>query len=218
MSMSMIEQQVAEYIQWARKHPDRVAKTAPRNEWVIEQCRKVSPHAPVVLRSEPFANALYARCYLNALAAAECLEGNVVVGWSLWQNKAYLTLEHHAVWEQPNGERVDVTPQTLGEKEILFVQERIFTPEEFRALEDDWAALCRMRRNDFFARPEAGRMGQLCADCKSRAASFEPFSDQAKYWENRANYYFDQVGKPLVDRKAKRQARKRQRQAKKQNR
>jgi hypothetical protein len=216
--MNMIAKQVAEYIQWARKHPDSVAKIAPLNEWVMEQCRKVSPYPPVILKSEPIADAQYGKCYLNALTAAECFGGNVVIGWSVWQNKVYLDLEHHAVWEQANGQRVDVTPQVLGDKEILFLELQIYSPEEMRDVERDLTAFRRTARNIFVPCPGTGKLGILCADCKLRAASFEPFTERSKYWENQASFYFDQVGKAHIDRKAKRQARKRQRQAKKRNR
>lgn len=49
--------------------------------------------------------------------------GKQVIGWQLWQGPLLLEAEFHAVWKNPNGEVVDITPKQLPFKEILFVED-----------------------------------------------------------------------------------------------
>lgn len=190
--MDFLDMLVKQEIQFARQNPDRVAKMAPLTDWVKEQIRTVSPIAPVTLKCEPSPFALHGRCYQNVLEQATEHGGRVVTGWSCWLDKATLYLEYHAVWQSPNGERLDVTPQLLNEKGTRFVEQREWTVQDFQIFENGLAEK-HVNRDRYFAVPTAGANGKRVAECKTNAANFRAFSKQNQYWMKRAIYYYERI-------------------------
>lgn len=47
--------------------------------------------------------------------------GKRVLGWQIWKGELLIEAEFHAVWENPDGKYIDITPKSLPFTEILFV-------------------------------------------------------------------------------------------------
>ncbi|MGQ2917152.1 hypothetical protein [Rhizobium oryzihabitans] len=64
-----------------------------------------------------------AQCHVSAKHKALSDGGRRVHGWALWMFGDLLLADHHSVWEDSNGNLVDVTPPSNGGEEILFVRD-----------------------------------------------------------------------------------------------
>jgi hypothetical protein len=64
-----------------------------------------------------------AQCHVSAKHKALSDGGRRVHGWALWMFDGLLLAEHHSVWEDHNGDLVDVTPPSNGGMEIVFVRD-----------------------------------------------------------------------------------------------
>jgi hypothetical protein len=61
-------------------------------------------------------------CWFNCLDYQQKNSGKVVFGWAIWHTKRNTLLaQHHAVWQSNTGQYLDVTPNELSIKEILFL-------------------------------------------------------------------------------------------------
>ncbi|MEG2419999.1 MAG: SEC-C metal-binding domain-containing protein [Oscillospiraceae bacterium] len=77
---------------------------------------------PIYIPIQPIENGQYGECYKNVQNAINAMGGKRILGWNIWWwANILLEAEAHAIWENPNGEYVDVTPQRDGEKQILFL-------------------------------------------------------------------------------------------------
>ena len=64
---------------------------------------------------------LYCFCFDGVLEKVRHDGGGIRLGWVIWEwPNAFLNAEFHAVWIDPAGQLVDITPKPLGEKTILF--------------------------------------------------------------------------------------------------
>ena len=64
---------------------------------------------------------LYCWCFDGVLEKVKHDGGGILLGWVIWEwPNAFLNAEFHAVWIDPAGQLVDITPKPLGEKSILF--------------------------------------------------------------------------------------------------
>lgn len=98
-------------------------------------CAMLSPTPPryVPVHPEPTAKRIY--CFDNSVAQAKRAGGQAVYGWAVWHWPGrWFEAEHHAVWRNPAGELIDVTPQTGEPQRILFVQDDSapYDPTTFR--------------------------------------------------------------------------------------
>lgn len=60
-------------------------------------------------------------CFLNVREKIKLDKGAGLFGWNIWEYpNLYLTAEFHAVWQDPSGTLVDVTPKVDGETRIVF--------------------------------------------------------------------------------------------------
>lgn len=73
----------------------------------------------------PYADHGYdaAQCHVSAKHKALSDGGRRVHGWALWMFDDILLADHHSVWEDTDGNLVDVTPPSNGGVEILFVRD-----------------------------------------------------------------------------------------------
>lgn len=62
-------------------------------------------------------------CHLSAKHCAMTKGGRRVHGWAIWGFDEMLIGEHHSVWEDPDGNLVDVTPPKFEAGQILFVRD-----------------------------------------------------------------------------------------------
>lgn len=63
-----------------------------------------------------------AQCHVSAKHKALSDGGRRVHGWALWMFGDLLLADHHSVWEDSNGNLVDVTPPSNGGEEILLLE------------------------------------------------------------------------------------------------
>ncbi len=111
----------------------KVAKRPALTPAIAERLRVASPQSPVVIPSEPFQGAIPQMCFRNAQLIADLHGGSVMTGWSVWEERSFLTLEYHGVWIQAGRGLVCVTPTLMGEKSILFLPD-----EEYESIPPGW--------------------------------------------------------------------------------
>lgn len=88
----------------------------------------------VEVNPQPFARP--SKCYLNCYLAQHIFGGEPVLGFRIWStNDVMLTAEHHCVLRQFDGRLVDVTPDPIAVKRILFVRTgQSATPESIEQI------------------------------------------------------------------------------------
>lgn len=124
----------------------------------IEFCQKIVPGVqPVLLNSDPFPGAEEMDCFFNVERAIEQHGGKAVYGWAIWQiSGVYIEAEFHCIWENDEGEMLDITPYPYRMDSILFLPDhtRTYTGKQVdnirKALVDDpdvirWLYLARKR-------------------------------------------------------------------------
>lgn len=114
---------------------------ALRNSWEVRQNSAVPkatyrsrPATYVPIAPAPGAEII--RCWFNVRDVVEKHGGAAVFGWSIWKlNNGFHQAIHHAVWEQPDGTLIDVTPCELDVPAVLFMADsRVpFDYEHYRA-------------------------------------------------------------------------------------
>lgn len=88
----------------------------------------------VEVHPQPFART--SKCYANCYVAQQVFGGEPVLGFMIWStNDVMLTAEHHCVLKRADGRLVDVTPDPLRVKRILFVRtNQLATPESIEQI------------------------------------------------------------------------------------
>lgn len=77
---------------------------------------------PIKVPVIPDAGALPQECFLNVQSVVSNKGGLCINGWIIWQwANILIEAEAHAIWQNPAGTLIDVTPHNLGEREILFL-------------------------------------------------------------------------------------------------
>ena len=71
---------------------------------------------------QPTREAVAQRCFGNVRDAIAKHGGNIVYGWVVWQHgDVFVEAEHHAIWRNPTGQLLCITPQEPPEKTVLFL-------------------------------------------------------------------------------------------------
>lgn len=82
----------------------------------------------VPVRDDP--HGMYAFCNHGVLEKIEADGGAIRFGWNIWEYPGvYLTAEFHAVWIDPTGNLVDITPKPDRETRIVFVSDPTYPPD-----------------------------------------------------------------------------------------
>lgn len=99
--------------------PDKVT------DKVMELCCRIVPDAdPVYLPVVTQEWSLPSECFPNVQRMVQEQGGKQVNGWVVWQWVNILVeAEAHAVWENLEGQLIDITPHDNGEREILFLRD-----------------------------------------------------------------------------------------------
>jgi hypothetical protein len=62
------------------------------------------------------------QCWYNCIEHSLKNEGQIVYGWLFWEiNYKYYVAQHHAIWRSENGALIDLTPNAVGAKKVLFM-------------------------------------------------------------------------------------------------
>ena len=83
-------------------------------------------YVPVI--AEP--SAQINECFLNVEAQIRKHGGRTIFGWQIWEwPNVLVEAEFHAVWQNPEGELIDITPKEGRESRILFLPDssRVYT-------------------------------------------------------------------------------------------
>lgn len=85
-------------------------------------CATIAPAPPVYVPVRPAPEAKFIHCFENSEMQAAHQGGEAVYGWAIWHWPGrWFEAEHHAVWRRPEGDLVDVTPQTGDPERVLFL-------------------------------------------------------------------------------------------------
>ena len=97
-------------------------------------CRKIAPKSKLlVVPVKAAPDALLNECFPNVKSMIEHHGGEMVSGWTIWQwANILIEAEAHAIWKNPNGELIDITPHDDGETNIFFLPDDNVTYEGMR--------------------------------------------------------------------------------------
>lgn len=98
-------------------------------------CASLAPGIPVWVKSVPDADAVPSFCFDNVKQRVLTSGGKSAFGYAIWHlPNAYFEAEQHAVWEDPEGRLLDVSPQYKGYARILFLRDdsAVYDPAKFR--------------------------------------------------------------------------------------
>jgi hypothetical protein len=112
---------------------------------------------------------LYCFCFDGVLEKVRHDGGGIRLGWAFWEwPNAFLNAEFHAVWGDPAGRLVDITPKPLGEKTILFA------PDPTYADVSDLKCRPRNRRMRIYASADdRSEIARRIASMKPRQLAYE---------------------------------------------
>jgi hypothetical protein len=109
--------------------------TTPKtiDDKVIELCRKIDPtKSPVYIDVLNDSRLKKDNCFENVDVKVRQEGGRVQYGWTIWEHpNVMIEGEFHAVWVNPKGQMIDITPKTDAEAKILFLPDstRIYKNE-----------------------------------------------------------------------------------------
>jgi hypothetical protein len=93
-------------------------------------CRSLGANAPLYVPVQQDPCGLYGFCSIGVAEKIKIDGGAIRFGWVLWEYpRVFLTAEFHAVWVNPNGEPVDITPKPAGETRIVFAADPTYPPD-----------------------------------------------------------------------------------------
>jgi hypothetical protein len=62
-------------------------------------------------------------CFFNVQDKVSIDKGELIYGWKLHQTEFIAEAERHAVWRSPEGELIDITPDSIKAESILFIED-----------------------------------------------------------------------------------------------
>jgi hypothetical protein len=107
-----------------------VCGTTPKklNRQVIDFCRTINNEDPQYVLVFPSQKSTFRNCFNNVLSYVQERGGEVVYGWVIWLKKnVFIEAEAHAVWRDPDGDLIDITPHEDGERKIVFLPDPAMT-------------------------------------------------------------------------------------------
>jgi len=101
---------------------------------IIALCESLRTDPPVYVLVQNDPNGMYGFCNLGVLEKIKIDGGAIRLGWIIWEYPGlYLTAEFHAVWADPTGTLIDITPKPDGETCIVFAGDPTYPPDfDFR--------------------------------------------------------------------------------------
>lgn len=90
---------------------------------VVDFCRKVSSHnVPVQVPHEPLPDKPLLECFSIVPEHVAAHGGKQLIGWAIWETPGvFIEAEFHAVWQNPDGALLDLTPRPVPLSNILFL-------------------------------------------------------------------------------------------------
>jgi hypothetical protein len=78
---------------------------------------------PELVAVKPEAYSQPDACYDNVAEKVSRDGGKIHYGWAVWQSRHMVEAEHYAVWENENGDLLDVSPNKLEAASIMFISD-----------------------------------------------------------------------------------------------
>jgi hypothetical protein len=100
--------------------------TAPVQQ-LINRIGSAYEHEIISVIPEPTAKP--ENCYINVGDKVARDGGALVYGWAVWLGDFICEGEHHAVWEDDNGNLIDITPHRTDVNKLLFIPDDRFSYE-----------------------------------------------------------------------------------------
>jgi len=82
---------------------------------------------PIILSITPEPNSKFGDCFFNVDDKVKIAGGSSCIGWAILRGGTIIEAEAHAVWRNPDGKLVDITPRNSRFKSssIMFVEDPI---------------------------------------------------------------------------------------------
>ena len=95
----------------------------PNDPHVIDFCTSISTdQAPYLIDCIPLPNEPLMECVSIVPKQVAAYGGFQLTGWAIWEVPGlFIEAEFHAVWQQPSGVILDVTPHAIPCRNILFL-------------------------------------------------------------------------------------------------
>lgn len=91
---------------------------------VLEFCSGVVPgQPPISVPYEPLANKPLMECFAIVPEHMISHGGKQLTGWAIWESKHIIEAEYHAVWQDPEGRIIDLTPRPFDVGHITFLED-----------------------------------------------------------------------------------------------
>lgn len=102
-----------------------IRETTPSliTEQILHLCEMVVPGGvPYYVDVDPWPYSKPNNCFQNVSNCIQQYGGTRVLGRAIWQFANILVeAEAHAIWKAPDGQVLDISPHSYGEKKILFL-------------------------------------------------------------------------------------------------
>ncbi|TGL61173.1 SEC-C metal-binding domain-containing protein [Leptospira sarikeiensis] len=85
------------------------------------------------VNSQPEPDANREDCFINVQNKINLVGGRRVIGWAIWiLPKILIEAQFHAIWESPEGEKIDITPRKRYYEKILFFEDPYLTYDGYQ--------------------------------------------------------------------------------------
>ncbi|MFW9874923.1 MAG: SEC-C metal-binding domain-containing protein [Candidatus Thorarchaeota archaeon] len=94
---------------------------------IQEFCNTIIPDSkPIFVALIPEDSAKLNECFSNVKKKIEDSGGSIQYGWTIWElPNLFLEAEFHAIWIDPSGKLIDITPKQDNEEQILFLPDPV---------------------------------------------------------------------------------------------
>ena len=101
---------------------------------VIGLCESLKASRPCYVPVQQDQHGIYGFCNDGVMDKIKADGGAIMFGWTIWEYpRLYLTAEFHAIWVDPDGTFIDITPKPAGETRIVFAADPSYlTDFDFR--------------------------------------------------------------------------------------
>jgi hypothetical protein len=100
------------------------------SQTVIALCESLNAEPPSYVPVQNDPHGLYGFCNDGVYEKIKAHGGTIRFGWTIWEYPGlFLTAEFHAVWVDPAGTLIDITPKPQGETRIVFAGDPTYPPE-----------------------------------------------------------------------------------------
>src|SRR5688572_33242240 len=107
---------------YRRSNPKNTTPKSVSKE-VLELCAMIdATQSPIYVDVVPFADGKLEDCFPNVQARVAKDGGTIQYGWMIWEHPGVLVEGvFHAIWRNPSGDLLDITPTRDRENRILFL-------------------------------------------------------------------------------------------------